>query len=252
MANRVHWARGYLKQAGLVRATRRGFFETTEEGRRALAEAPERITIKYLERYPSFLEFKTRKKASRAGEDPVEASSAESVTQATPDEIMAEAEEEIRSGLASELLARLREGSPKFFEETVVRLLMAMGYGGPKGRSAVLGGAGDDGVDGVIDKDPLGVDQVYVQAKRYAEGTSVGSGEIRDFFGALGMKDVARGIFVTTAHFSLAAKATAEKLGARIVLIDGPRLAELMIAYEVGCQVKQVFQVHEIDEGFFE
>ncbi|MBL3572471.1 restriction endonuclease [Rhodovulum sulfidophilum] len=253
MANRVHWARGYLKQAGLVRSPRRGHFELTEEGRRALKEAPERITKAWLERYPSYLEFKNRTKGRAAEGGAAQSAPADPIaSDATPEEILTSAHEEIQTGLAAELLGRLREGSPRFFEETVVKLLVAMGYGGPGGRSAVLGGSGDNGVDGVIDKDPLGVDQVYVQAKRYGEGATVGSGEIRDFFGALSLKDVTRGVFVTTARFSPSAHATAEKLGARIVLVDGPRLADLMIAYEIGCQVRQTFRLHEIDEDFFE
>ncbi|RAP41335.1 restriction endonuclease [Rhodovulum viride] len=249
MANRVHWARSYLKQARLVRSPRRGWFEITEDGRTALAEAPDRITVAYLKRFPSFLDFQSR---TRGPKDDAACTEESGDVAATPEEVLAAAHDEIRDGLASELLGRLREGSPRFFEETVVNLLIAMGYGGPGGRSAILGGSGDNGVDGVIDKDPLGVDQVYVQAKRYGEGTTVGSGEIRDFFGALSLKDVSRGVFVTTARFSPSAEATAEKLGARIVLVDGPRLADLMIAYEVGCRVRQVFPVHEIDEEYFE
>jgi len=131
-------------------------------------------------------------------------------------------------------------------------LLLAMGYGATGGAGVVLGQSGDNGVDGVIDKDPLGVDQVYVQAKRYGEAITVGAGEIRDFYGALSLKDVSRGIFVTTSGFSSPAKSTAEKLGARIVLVDGPKLANLMIKYEVGCRFREVYRVASMDEVYFE
>lgn len=251
MANRVHWARGYLKQAGLVVPTRRGHFQITDKGRVVLAEGPERITMKYLEKFPEFLDFQSRSKRPNAASEE-EILSKPNALEATPDETLASAHAELHRALSSELLDTLRTGTPKFFEKTVVKLLIAMGYGGADGRGAVLGGAGDNGVDGVIDKDPLGVDQVYVQAKRYGTGNNVGSGEIRDFFGALSLKDVSRGIFVTTSLFSPAARETAEKLGARIVLIDGPKLADLMIRYGVGCRVKETFTVSELDDEFFE
>jgi len=251
MANRVHWARGYLKQAGLVRPTRRGYIEITDEGRGVLANGPERITMKYLERFPAYLVFQSRGKGSSdsmtVANEPVRLSQ-----DATPDETLAAAHMELQEALSADLLDALRNGTPKFFEKAIVTLLIAMGYGGTDGRGAVLGGAGDNGVDGVIDKDPLGVDQVYVQAKRYGANTTVGAGEIRDFFGALSLKDVSRGIFVTSSLFTASARETAEKLGARIVLIDGPKLADLMITYRVGCRVKETFVVSEIDEEFFE
>lgn len=249
MANRVHWARSYLKQAGLVRATGRGRFEITDSGREALKSGPDRITMKYLEKFPSYLEFQARSKIDNiADSEPVVALSEEQ----TPDEVLRSAYQSLKNSLSSELIERLRQGSPAFFERSVVELLLAMGYGATQEAGTVLGQSGDNGVDGVIDKDPLGVDQVYVQAKRYGDGVSVGAGEIRDFFGALSLKDVSRGIFVTTSVFSPSARQTAEKLGARIVLVDGPKLASLMIEYQIGCRVREVFRVSEVDEAYFE
>jgi len=246
-ANRVHWARSYLKQAGLLRNTRRGHFKITEEGRRVLADNPERIDAKFLERYDQFLEFRSRTNVS----DVIEA--ATDIDDATtPDETMRAAHDRITDALAADLLARLRESEPKFFEEVIVTLLIKMGYGYGQASGTVLGGAGDDGVDGVINLDPLGVDQVYVQAKRYGVENTIGSGPIRDFYGALGLKDVTKGIFVTTSSFSQSARATAEKLGARIVLIDGPQLARLMVAHEVGCRVTETFKVAVVEESYFE
>lgn len=246
-ANRVHWARSYLKQAGLLRNTRRGYFQITEEGRRVLAENPERIDAKFLERYDQFLEFKSRTSTGEGGEEiPITRAST------TPDEAIRTAHAGITDALAAELLDRLREADPAFFESVIINLLSKMGYGYNPDAGKILGGSGDDGVDGVINLDPLGVDQVYVQAKRYQATSPVGSGAIRDFYGALGLKDVSKGIFVTTSSFSPNARATAEKLGARIVLIDGPQLARLMVAHEVGCRVTEVFKVAVVDESYFE
>ena len=246
-ANRVHWARSYLKQAGLLRNTRRGYFEITDEGRRVLTDNPDRIDAKFLERYDAFLEFKAR--TGGAGEEPT---GVPIPTATTPDETMRTAYEQIANALAADLLSRLREAEPAFFEGVIVDLLLKMGYGYGSAAGNVLGQSGDDGVDGVINLDPLGVDQVYVQAKRYQAGSPIGSGAIRDFYGALGLKDVTKGIFVTTSSFSPNARATAEKLGARIVLIAGPPLARLMVAHEVGCRVTEVFKVSVVEESYFE
>ncbi len=246
-ANRVHWARSYLKQAGLLRNTRRGYFDISDEGRRVLADNPTRIDAKFLERYDAFLEFKARSGATE--EEPV---GVVPPAATTPDEAMRASYEQIANALAADLLSRLREAEPAFFEGVIVDLLLKMGYGYGTAAGNVLGRSGDDGVDGVINLDPLGVDQVYVQAKRYQAGSPIGSGAIRDFYGALGLKDVTKGIFVTTSSFSPNARATAEKLGARIVLIDGPQLARLMVAHEVGCRVTEVFRVSVVEESYFE
>lgn len=246
-ANRVHWARSYLKQAGLVRNTKRGHFEITEEGRRVLQDSPDEIDAKYLERFDQFLEFKSRTNTTEsAAEDSL------GHGETTPDEAMRLAYQQINDALAADILERLRDSDPAFFEAVIVDLLIKMGYGSGTRSGKVLGRSGDDGVDGVINLDPLGVDQVYVQAKRYGASNPIGSGAIRDFYGALGLKDVTKGIFVTTSSFSPNARSTAEKLGARIVLIDGPHLARLMVSHEVGCRVSEVFKISVIEESFFE
>ena len=246
-ANRVHWAKSYLKQAGLVRNTRRGHFAITEEGCRVLQANPDEIDAKYLERFDQFVEFKSRTNTNgSAAQD----SLAQGET--TPDEAMRIAYQQINDALAADILERLRNSDPAFFEAVIVDLLIKMGYGSGTQSAKVLGRSGDDGVDGVINLDPLGVDQVYVQAKRYGASNPIGSGAIRDFYGALGLKDVTKGIFVTTSSFSPNARSTAEKLGARIVLIDGPHLARLMVAHEVGCRVSEVFKISVFEESFFE
>lgn len=246
-ANRVHWAKSYLKQAGLVKATRRGYFEITDMGRAVLSEDPDPLNAAYLKRFESFQEFQARGAVSQS-----DATDAAAHDGRTPDETLNAAYEEINAALADDLLARLRESDPAFFEDIIVCLLLKMGYGYDAGAGRVIGQAGDDGVDGVINLDQLGVDQVYVQAKRYAAQNTIGSGAMRDFYGALGMKDVTKGIFVTTSGFSEDARRTAEKLGARIVLVDGLQLSKLMIAHEVGCRVKRSYQIAELDESFFE
>jgi len=148
---------------------------------------------------------------------------------------------------------RVRDASPGFFERLIVELLLAMGYGGASEEAGrALGKTGDDGIDGVIDQDPLGVDQVYVQAKRYGEANSVGAGAMRDFFGALSLKKAQKGIFVTTSSFSPSAVQTAKDLGSRIVLIDGAQLARLMIRYNIGCRDEEIVHLKKIDEDFFE
>lgn len=155
--------------------------------------------------------------------------------------------------LAVDLLDRVRDATPEFFEDLIVELLLSMGYGGASGDAGRrIGGSGDGGVDGVIDQDPLGVDQIYVQAKRYKEGNNIAPSAIRDFFGALNLKKAQKGIFFTTSAFSGDAIQTAKDLGMRIVLIDGERLAKLMLKYNIGCRDEEILYLKKIDEEFFE
>lgn len=244
--NRVHGARSYLKQAELVKNTRRGYFKITQAGHQTLAENPELLNAGYLRKFDLFQEFMAR---GSAKEDSTVTSS-EADTR-TPDEVLNAAYGEINAALADDLLAKLRESDPAFFEDIIVRLLIKKGYGYDATAGRVIGEAGDDGVNGMINLDRLGVDQVYVRAKRYARHNVVGSGALRDFYGVLGMKDVTKGIFVTTSSFSENARQTASKLGARIVLVDGIQLSALMIAHEVGCRRKQSYHIAELDESFF-
>jgi len=147
----------------------------------------------------------------------------------------------------------VRSATPQFFEELIIELLVSMGYGGTSENAGqAIGKSGDDGVDGIIDQDPLGVDQIYVQAKRYAEGNNIGAGAIRDFFGALSLKKAQKGIFFTTSAFSASALQTAKDLGIRIVLIEGKRLTNLMIQYNIGCRDEETLHLKKVDEEFFE
>ena len=246
-ANRVHWARSYLKQAGLLQNVRRGYFTITKSGIDTL-NSKSTINSKFLEKFDEFMEFKNRtRKTTSSG-----ISTNSTLSDQTPDETLRLAYQNINDSLAAELLDRIKESSPEFFENLIIELLLKMGYGADDASGKTLGQSGDNGVDGVINQDSLGVDQVYVQAKRYSDSNTIGSGAIRDFYGALGLKDVTKGIFVTTSSFSKSAKHTAEKLGVRIVMIDGIRLAQLMIQYEVGCRVEQVIKLAKLDENFFD
>lgn len=249
-ANRVHWARSYLKQAGLVKNIRRGWFELTDRGRTVAGDRSLLLNSKFLERFEEFQEFKSRGLDDRI---PVQSVEEPTSISATPDEEIQEAYGLLNDALAANLLDAVRSVSPAFFERLIVELLIKMGYGGTsKDAGRALGQSGDNGVDGVIDQDPLGVDQLYLQAKRYQAGNSVGAGDIRDFFGALSLKKASKGLFVTTSSFTNSAEQTVRDLGSRIVLLNGNELAKLMIRYGVGCREKEVLYIREMDEGFFD
>jgi restriction system protein len=259
-ANRVNWAKAYLAKAGLVENTRRGYFRITPRGQAALADAAATINNAYLDQFKEFQDFKAKvneadgaASGSATAPSQVSTSFGAPVDTETPDEALRKAHAAITGALAADLLDRVRKATPAFFEKLIVELLLAMGYGGTSEEAGrALGQSGDDGVDGVIDQDPLGVDQIFVQAKRYAEGNNIGAGAIRDFYGALSLKKAHKGIFVTTSAFSQPAVDTARGLGSRIVLIDGPQLSRLMIRYNVGCRAEDVLHLKKVDEDFFE
>ncbi|MFL9931417.1 restriction endonuclease [Paraburkholderia sp. RL18-103-BIB-C] len=252
-ANRVHWAKSYLGKAGLVELTRRAHFRITDRGREVLANPPVRIDIHFLQQFPEFVLFRD---AGSGIDKPADGPAAVEVVQTTgmtPDEMIRKAHRELEDELGQDLLGRIVAAPPEFFERLVVQLLIAMGYGGSTADAGrALGKSGDGGVDGVIDQDALGLDRIYVQAKRYADGNNVGPGGIRDFFGSLDRFKAAKGLFVTTSAFSPSARETAEFLSKRIVLIDGRQLARLMIRYNVGCRVEETLHLKKVDEEFFE
>jgi restriction system protein len=251
ISNRVHWAKTYLTKAGLLQSTRRAHFTITERGRQVLAKQPGRIDNNYLSQFEEFIEFRRRSLGNRDREEAVE-TTATLPTDQTPDEIMRIAHRDIEKALRQELLERILTNSPDFFEHLVVDLLVAMGYGGSVDNAGRrLGRTGDGGVDGVIDQDALGLDRVYVQAKRYQLGNNVGAGPIRDFFGSLDRFKAAKGLFVTTSDFSNDAEDTAEQLSKRIVLINGDLLAGLMIRFGVGVRTEETLYLKKIDEDFF-
>ena len=252
--NRIGWARTYLTKAGLLEATRRAHFVITERGIQAV-QSNNPINNVYLKQFDEFIAFKTKSNddTNDSGEVLPTQEIADDDDDITPDEALRAAYKKINEALTEDILQRTRKVTPEFFERLLIDLLLAMGYGGTgEGAAHALGKTGDNGVDGVIDQDPLGVDQIYIQAKRYAEGNNVSAGDIRDFFGALNLKRAQKGIFITTSAFTQSAIETAQNLGNRIVLINGKELAKLMLRYNIGSRDEQVLHLKKIDEEFFE
>jgi restriction system protein len=251
-SNRVHWAKSYLSKAQLVEITRRGHFRITPRGQVVLQSPPPKIDNAFLAQFEEFRQFRDRSSAATEADGEGLSSALENQKQ-TPDETMRAAYQEIEAALMHDLLDRIREAPPDFFERLLVNLLLSMGYGGSSENAGrTLGRSGDDGVDGVIDQDSLGLDRVYIQAKRYAAGNNVGAGAIRDFFGSLDRHKATKGLFVTTSAFSASAKETAELLSKRIVLVDGDDLARLMVRHNVGCRIEETLHIKKVDEEFFE
>ena len=249
--NRVYWAKGYLTQAKLLEATQRGRFRITERGREVLAEKPSRIDNNFLQSFPEFVEF--RRRTPGTGEAAVAAAEiASSASVATPDELLRATMKQIEQTLKTDLLDRVLAAPPAFFERLIVSLLLEMGYGGSRQEAGqVVGRTGDGGIDGVIDQDRLGLDRVYIQAKKYAPQNAVSEPEIRAFSGSLGAAKANKGVFVTTSYFTQPAQAFAERHPFRIVLIDGEELAGLMLRHNVGARVDETLYLKKLDEDFF-
>ena len=246
--NRVAWAKVYLEQGGLLLSPRRGHLLISDRGREVLKAPPGRIDIKFLGQYPEFIEFRRPKRDAQALSVPA---ASEAPDAETPEEALEAAHAKIEASLAAEVLTRVKAGSPTFFEGLVVELLLKMGYGGSRADAGqAIGKAGDEGIDGVISEDRLGLDIVYLQAKRW-EG-SVGRPEIQKFVGALHGKRAKKGVFITTGSFSSDAAAYVEHIDPKVVLIDGRRLAELMIDFEVGVVTARTFHVKRVDSDYFE
>lgn len=245
--NRVAWARSYFKQAGLVENTRRGFFRITQRGLELLKTKPEKIDKKTLGKYPEFLAFQNLR------HEPTSESVSlfDEPEQQTPEESLEQAHASITQSLARELIEQLSKCQPSRFEAIVVDVLLALGYGGNRREAGrVVGRSGDGGIDGVINEDRLGLDAVYVQAKRWSG--PVGVKEVRDFKGALDGHAASKGVLITTSSFNRGAIDEAEKSrNYRIVLIDGERLARLMIENNVGVSVAAAYEVKKIDSDYF-
>ena len=249
--NRCNWALSYLKHAAAVENVTRGSYRMTEAGRTLLANHPDTIQESDLDEIPGY--------DSRDSWRPndVRTSQVVSVEPATTEELSPTEQLEdglarIRADVAQDLLSRLLGNDPDFFERAVVDVLLAMGYGGAEKRCSVIGGTGDGGVDGVIDQDALGLDRIYVQAKRYAQGNNVGRETLQAFVGALQWRNVNRGVFITSSDFTPAAVNFANTVSMRVVLINGQRLTDLMIRYKVGVQTEKVYELPKVDEDFFE
>jgi restriction system protein len=248
--NRIHWAKFYMSKAGLVETPERGRFQATEAGKELLRTNPSRVDVDTLLRYPSFVAFR---EGSNESEEEGAAGGGPAVAAATtPEEQIEAAFTVLQSALRADLLQRILQNSPAFFEHVIVDLLVAMGYGGSRRSAATqLGRTGDGGVDGVINEDRLGLDRIYVQAKRYAPENSVGRPDVQGFLGSLVGLGATKGVFVTTSGFSQQAIEFAKHLPQRIILIDGDRLAELMIEHDIGVRLNRAVEFKRIDEDFF-
>ena len=252
--SRTGWALSYLKQGGLVRTAKRGIYEITPRGREVLASNPSRLDNEYLERFLEFREFRARGNARNEDDsDPAapHASTSSVAESAAPDEALDVAYSRLRATVEAELLDTVKSVAPAFFEQLVVDLLVRMGYGGSREEAArAVGRSGDGGIDGVIDEDRLGLDVIYVQAKRW--DSTVGRPEIQKFAGALQGQRARKGAFITTSTFTREAEDYAQRIDSRIVLINGRRLASLMFEYDVGVNLRSTYLVKSIDGDYFE
>lgn len=248
LQNRIAWAIIYLSRAGALRRERRGISEITDRGRLLLTENPDRIDIGVLDQFPEFQEFRSRRRTSTESRTASDTLGAES---GDPIERIEAAVQEINATVASDLLERIKAQPPEFLEHLILQLMRAMDYGVLEDSAQHLGGPGDEGFDGVIRLDALGLERVYLQAKRYSEAT-IGRPAIHSFVGALTGAGATRGVFITTSSFSREAVEYAKRIPMNLVLIDGSRLGELLIRYGVGVSVKEQVSIVAIDEDFFE
>jgi len=246
--NRIHWAKFYLTKAGYLESPKRGRFAITPSGTALLANPPTKLDTQHLLSVPAFREFYRADQT----EETVGATTQGAAPSATPEEVIEAAFNATQAALRTELLERILQNGPGFFEGLIIDLLVAMGYGGShRNAAAQLGRTGDGGVDGVINEDVLGLDRLYVQAKRYTPGSSVGRPDVQAFTGSLVGLGATKGVFVTTSTFSSQAVEFAARIPQRVILIDGKRLTELMIEHGVGVRSSRMLEFKRIDEDFF-
>ena len=250
IGSRVAWALTYLVQAGLVRRPSRGHFVITNHGRTVLQDDIQKVDLHYLKSIPEFRDFTTRTRGSVVGA--VEQQNEDIVIESdrSPEELIGSAYEELEADLKEQILERILINTPTFFEHLVVRLLSSLGYGNSDTLAEVFGKVGDGGIDGIIHQDKLGLDVVYVQAKRYAEHNAVGRPELQAFVGTLAGVSAHKGVFVTTSRFSPVALEYLKTVNARVITIDGKKLVDLMIESGVGVKIRRLFELHRIDEDF--
>lgn len=243
--SRVGWARTYMKKAGLLMSTKRGYFKISNRGLDVLNQKPAKIDVKYLFQFPEFQEFRTFRREREGGSE-------EAVVQLerTPEEALETVYENLRNDLVSDLLQQIKSSPPALFERIVIELLVKMGYGGTrKDAGEAIGRSGDEGIDGIIKEDRLGMDIIYIQAKRW--DSTVGRPEIQKFAGALQGKRAKKGIFITTSDFSREAQDFASGIDSKIVLIDGQELAQFMIDHNVGVSPVATYEIKKIDSDYF-
>ena len=246
--NRTGWARTYLNKAELLTIPQRGMVQITERGLDVLENGPEHISVAWLKKFPEFKEFHTQK--SGVNVSAIKQPEITEVSNETPDEQLAAAHMSLMESLADEVLETVRSASPSFFEKLVVDLMISMGYGGSRKEAGQATQAtNDDGIDGIIKEDKLGLDTIYLQAKRWAN--TVHRPEIDKFIGALTRQRARKGVFLTTSDFSVGAREAAAGLDMKVVLLDGRELAQLMIENNLGVNVKEVFEVKQVDTDYF-
>jgi len=245
ISNRAGWAITYLKKAGLLESSKRAHFEITELGFNVLNKNPSEINSKFLEQFPKFVEFRNiRKDKGKKKQIP------EISTSQTPLELMEDGYQNIKYDLSVELLDSVKHCTPTFFEKLVVELLLAMGYGGSrKDAGEAIGKSGDGGIDGIIKEDKLGLDVIYIQAKRWE--ASVGSNEIRNFVGSLVGQKANKGVFITTSSYTKNASEYVKTINHKVILIDGELLTELMIENNIGVSKVQSYDIKKIDSDYF-
>jgi len=249
--SRVGWAKTYLKKARLLDSPKRGIITITERGLSLLEQKPTKINVALLKQFPEFVEFQAPK---RTDDSPNERVIIDETSVQTPEEILENAYQSIRKTLAQDVLNKVVSLSPAFFERLVVELLVKMGYGGSikdAGRALVTGKSGDEGIDGTIKEDKLGLDIIYIQAKRWAPGNVVGRPELHKFVGALAGQGAKKGVFITTSSFTKEAKEYVPRNETKIVLIDGEELSQLMIDYNLGVTVQQTYEIKRMDNDYF-
>jgi restriction system protein len=247
---RMGWVLANTMRAGWVDRPSRAMYAVTDLGKTWLATSAHEMS--YSEARKAFREFWPQAHGGSAVGEADKAPESEVLEALDPIEQIDDAIQRIHQNVGEQLLDRLRESHPSFFESAVVKVLLAMGYGGADQRGRAIGGTGDGGVDGVIDQDALGLDQIYVQAKRYKAGSNISGETIQAFVGALAGKNASKGVFITTSEFTASARAYVNTIPTRVILIDGKRLIELMIEYGVGVQVRSSYSVVDLDEDFFE
>lgn len=245
--NRVAWARAHMKMAGLLENMSRGIFRITNRGSELLKQAPSEVNLRVLREFPEYIEARDRNQGHQTGEASAAADEQESKT---PAERLEEAYEMLRKNLADELISQLKSSSPNFFEKVVVEVLVKMGYGGSrKDAGQAIGKSGDEGIDGIIKEDRLGLDIIYIQAKRWEN--TVTRPEIQKFAGALQGKRARKGIFITTSEFSQNAHEYVSAIENKIILIDGQQLSQLMIDFGVGVATDAIYELKRLDSDYF-
>lgn len=247
IVNRVGWARTYMKKAGLLSSPARGMIEITERGKQVLAENPKIINVVYLSKFPEFETFRAIENQKKENSfQPLVSDTSTS----TPEELLEQSYQELKTSLFDDIIQKVKSCSPQFFEKLVVDTIVKMGYGGSRNEAGkAIGQSGDEGIDGIINEDRLGLDVIYLQAKRW-EG-NVSRPEIQKFAGALQGKRARKGIFITTSDFTSEAKEFVKHIDAKIILISGHQLAELMWEYNIGISISAAFEVKKLDLDFF-